>query len=55
MELMDQNVEVTSGYYKGIKGIVTGSTVDGFYLVMPETNNGFWATADELSILQTGS
>lgn len=51
MDFMDQKVKVVSGYYKEAMGVVTGSTVDGYWLVRPESNNGFWAKANELEVV----
>lgn len=53
MDLMDKKVKVIKGYYKDNEGIVSGSTVDGYWLVKPKSNNGFWAKSDELNVVES--
>ena len=48
MNLMNKKVKVVSGYYKDIEGVINGVTVDGFWLVTPKSNNGFFAKTKEL-------
>ncbi|MET3505527.1 hypothetical protein [Halalkalibacter oceani] len=52
MNLMDRRVKVTTGYYQDIEGVVKGMTVDGYYLIMPASLNGFWTKATELEIIR---
>lgn len=51
MTLMNKKVKVVSGYYKDIEGIVTGVTVDEYWLVTPKSKNGFFAQTKELIVI----
>jgi len=55
MDLMNKRVKVISGYYRGIEGIVTGSTIDNYYLVTSDHHNRFFVKEKELLILHVAN
>lgn len=51
MNPINKTVKVTSGYYEGIEGKVTGVTLDGYLLVKPETSDAFFVKQNEVMFL----
>lgn len=51
MELVEKYVEVVSGYYKGIQGVVKRRREDNSCLIMPASESGFWVKQSELKII----
>lgn len=51
MNLIRKKVKIISGYYKDIEGIVEGVTIDGYWLVKPQSKNSFFAKTNDLIVI----
>lgn len=52
MELLGKYVEVVSGHYKGIQGVVKRRREENACFIMPASKSGFWVKMNEIIIIK---